>query len=452
MCDTIALIGPMCAGKSSTARLLATRLGMAHVELDRLRWDYYQEIGYDEQMATLLRSSEPGLLERSNYWKPFEAYAVERAVQDFPGCVLDFGAGNGVYEDAALFARVQQALATVAHVILLLPTPDLAEATAVVNTRLAQLLQEVAGTVNPEALRLNAHFVNHPSSRQLATQIIYTGEQTPEQVCETIVQNLGLNASAKPGEPLTQLDRHYTDPRLVDLYDIENPHGPDFDFFLQLADELHAQQILDLGCGTGLLTRQLAVDGRKVTGVDPAAAMLAYARRQPGAEQVTWVEGNSSALGTPNADLVLMTSNVAQVFLDDEQWATTLGHIHAALRPGGHLAFESRNPADRGWEQWNPATTLTQLETPHGPVETWVEVVGVENARVQFRGYNLFKKTGEVLVVTSTLRYRSYAEISNSLSKAGFIIEQVYGNWQREPFNNSSRMMVFIARRSGGST
>lgn len=85
-------------------------------------------------------------------------------------------------------------------------------------------------------------------------------------------------------------------------------------------------------------------------------------------------------------------------------------------------------------------------------METWLEVVGVENARVQFRGYNLFKKTGEVLVVTSTLRYRSYAEISNSLSKAGFIIEQVYGNWQREPFNNSSRMMVFIARRSGGST
>lgn len=447
MIQTIVFIGPMCAGKSSTARLLAQRLGMQYIALDALRWHYYQELGYDEQMAALLRSSEPGLLERSSYWKPFEAYAVERVVQEYPNCVLDFGAGNGVFEEAELFNRVKQALSAVAHVILLLPCPDLAEATAVLNTRLAQLLQKVAGTVNPEALLLNEHFVNHPSSRQLATQIIYTGEQTPEQVCETIVQNWELSASAKSGEPLTQLDRHYTDPRLVDLYDIENPPGPDFDFFLALADELNAQQILDLGCGTGLLTRQLAVNGRQVTGVDPAAAMLAYARRQPGAERVTWIEGDSSALGTPAADLVLMTSNVAQVFLDDDEWATTLGHIQAALRPGGHLAFESRNPADRGWEQWNPATTLTQLETPHGPVETWLEVAGVENGRVHFQGYNFFKHTGETVVVTSTLRYRSHAEIRSSLRQAGFTVEQVYGSWQREPFNNTSRMMIFVARR-----
>ncbi|MCA9917261.1 MAG: class I SAM-dependent methyltransferase [Anaerolineales bacterium] len=246
---------------------------------------------------------------------------------------------------------------------------------------------------------------------------------------------------------MTTLDLHYTNPRLVDLYDIENPHGPDFDFYLALADALNAQRILDLGCGTGLLTRQLAVSDREVTGIDPAAAMLAHAQRQPHAAHVTWVQGDSSALGTPAADLVLMTSNVAQVFLDDDEWVTTLRHIHAALRPGGHLAFESRNPADRGWEQWHPQTTLAHLETPHGPVETWLEVARVENGRVHFIGHNLFKNTGEDVVATSTLRYRSYDEISASLREAGFDIEQVYGNWQREAFTNTSRMMIFIARR-----
>jgi adenylate kinase family enzyme len=80
---TIVLIGPICAGKSSAARLLAARLGLEHIELDKLRWDYYREIGYDEQMAALLKSSKPGLLDRSSYWKPFEAYAVERVVQDY---------------------------------------------------------------------------------------------------------------------------------------------------------------------------------------------------------------------------------------------------------------------------------------------------------------------------------------------------------------------------------
>jgi hypothetical protein len=45
---------------------------------------------------------------------------------------------------------------------------------------------------------------------------------------------------------------------------------------------------------------------------------------------------------------------VAQVFLDDAEWATTLRAIHTALRPGGHLAFESRNPDDRAWERKIP--------------------------------------------------------------------------------------------------
>src|SRR5262245_34286583 len=143
---------------------------------------------------------------------------------------------------------------------------------------------------------------------------------------------------------MIQLDLHYVDPRLVELYDIENTRGADTDFYVGLAADLDARTILDLGCGTGLLTRELAVDGRQVIGVDPSPAMLAYARRQPGADRVRWVEGDASAVGTPAADLATMTGNVAQVFLDDAEWAATLRAIHTALRPGGRLAFESRNP------------------------------------------------------------------------------------------------------------
>src|SRR5262245_13391441 len=98
---------------------------------------------------------------------------------------------------------------------------------------------------------------------------------------------------------MIKLDQHYVDPRLVELYDIENTRGADTDFYLGLAADLNAHTILDLGCGTGLLTRELARDGHVVIGVDPAAAMLAYARRQPRADRVQWVEGDSSALGTP---------------------------------------------------------------------------------------------------------------------------------------------------------
>lgn len=191
MNTTVVLIGPMCAGKSSTAKILAERLGRQYVDLDELRWAYYRELDAYEELVALLKSGKMGLLEQYHHWKPFEAHAAERVVQDYPNCVLDFGAGHGVYEDETLLARVKQALATVAHVILLLPAPDVVAATAVLNTRFARLLQEVAGTVNPEALQLNEHFVKHPSSRRLATQIVYTGDLMPEAVAEMILQKIG---------------------------------------------------------------------------------------------------------------------------------------------------------------------------------------------------------------------------------------------------------------------
>ncbi len=244
-----------------------------------------------------------------------------------------------------------------------------------------------------------------------------------------------------------KLDLHYVDPRLVELYDLSNPRGLDTDFYLQLASDLNAKTILDLGCGTGLLTRELATDHRHVLGVDPAPAMLNIARRHPGAEHVEWIEGDSRVLGNPEADLVIMTGNVAQIFLSDDDWLTTLKHIHEALRPGGYVAFESRNPLARAWESWNRESTYTVSDTPFGPIEEWLEVVELGNDRVHFQGHNIFQKTGEKLVVDSTLRFRSMEEMRLSLEQAGFNIEQLFGDWSRGPFVSTSRLMIIVARR-----
>jgi SAM-dependent methyltransferase len=246
---------------------------------------------------------------------------------------------------------------------------------------------------------------------------------------------------------VTRLDEHYVDPRLVEMYDIENSRGADTDFYLGLAAEIDARRILDLGCGTGLLTRELAIPGRQVFGVDPAPAMLAFARRQPGAERVQWVEGDASALGTPGADLLVMTGNVAQVFLDNADWLTTLAAIHASLRPGGYLAFESRNPEDRAWERWNRAASYEKFDSPNGPMESWVELVNVGDGRVRLEGHNVFISTGEVVVVKSELRFRSLEELTSTLTDSGFAVEHVYGDWNKGQLLSTSRVMIFVARR-----
>jgi SAM-dependent methyltransferase len=163
---------------------------------------------------------------------------------------------------------------------------------------------------------------------------------------------------------------------------------------------------------------------------------------------VQWIEGDVHALSQRDVDLVVMTGNVAQVFLEDAEWLSTLQAIHTALRPGGHLAFESRNSLDRAWERWNRDTTYERFDSPNGPMESWLEVVDARNGRVYLEGHNVFLATGEVLVAADELRFRSFEELAGTLTETGFTIENVYGDWQKGPFLDSSRFMVFVARRN----
>lgn len=241
-----------------------------------------------------------------------------------------------------------------------------------------------------------------------------------------------------------KLDLHYVDPRLVDLYDTANGRGPDTEFYLDLASELGAQTISDLGCGTGILTRALAIHARTVTGVDPARAMLEYAQRQSGADRVRWIEGDSGAL-PPHNDLVLMTGNVAQVFLEDEEWERTLRNLHGALRTGGSLAFETRNPIAREWESWTREATFQTTQTAEGPLDEWLENVTATNGRVSLEGHNVFRTTGEELVVRSELRFRTQEEVTLSLERNDFVVDGIYGNWSRGPVAADSRVLVFVA-------
>src|SRR5699024_5256150 len=129
------------------------------------------------------------------------------------------------------------------------------------------------------------------------------------------------------------------------------PDGPDHDYYRELAARHVANSILDLGCGTGILTVTFAGPGRQVTGVDPSAAMLDYARRRPGAQAVRWVHGDSPLLPDGPYDLMVMTGNVAQ-HIADPQWQRTLSDLRVRAAAGAVLAFESRNPAARAWETW----------------------------------------------------------------------------------------------------
>lgn len=189
MKNIIILIGPMCAGKSTIAPLLSQKMKMPRYEMDELRWKYYRENGYDDELSKQI-AQEQGMEALFAYWKPFEVDAVERVVEDYDNCVIDFGAGHSVYEDEDHFNRVYTALQKCAHVILILPTADEEVSTKILNQRLTTLLEHEVGKAEPAVLETNRYFIQHPSNYQLATMTIYTQNQTPEETCQIIISRI----------------------------------------------------------------------------------------------------------------------------------------------------------------------------------------------------------------------------------------------------------------------
>ena len=238
-------------------------------------------------------------------------------------------------------------------------------------------------------------------------------------------------------------DAIFVHPRLAAVYDAFDGHRDDLDPYLALAEELAAHVVLDVGCGTGSLAVLLAAGGRTVVAVDPAEASLSIAKAKDRAAKVRWIHGDATALPPLNADLALMTGNVAQVFLTDDEWEHVLRGIGTALRPGGYLAFETRRPEYRAWREWAADTAPVTLNVPgSGMVEQRREVTWVSLPFVSFRCTYRFDDSA-VITSDSTLRFRSREEVGSSLAANGYRVVEV-----RDAPDRPGREFVFIARRT----
>jgi SAM-dependent methyltransferase len=240
---------------------------------------------------------------------------------------------------------------------------------------------------------------------------------------------------------VTVPDPIFAESRLANIYDPLDPDRSDLEPYLALAEKFGARSVLDIGCGTGTFACLLARRGLSVTAVDPAAACVDIARSKPGAEQVGWFVGDAPSLPPLQTDLVTMTANVAQVFLTDDAWNATLDVIRRVIAPGGHLVFETRDPAKRAWHDWTRQKSHRRVEIAEvGAVETWVEILDVDGPYVSFRHTFVFHQDGTTLTSDSKLVFRNRAEISGSLLAAGFTIDDL-----RDAPDRPGRELVFIA-------
>ena len=241
------------------------------------------------------------------------------------------------------------------------------------------------------------------------------------------------------------VDLLYSDPALVDFYDLVNTGDTELRRCLALAGD--ARSVLDLGCGTGQLAAALA-GGRAVVGVDPAGAMLDVARRRPDGEKVEWIEADARTVRLGRSfDLIVLTGHAFQVFLTREDRLAVLRIIATHLAPGGRFLFDSHNTAAEAWRSWTPERSEEIIDHPRfGMVKGWYDArMGAEGI-VTYRTWYEVAATGQTLTAESKIAFPSKEEIAAGIEAAGLTVESWFGDWEGSAWTPASHEIIPFGR------
>jgi SAM-dependent methyltransferase len=130
------------------------------------------------------------------------------------------------------------------------------------------------------------------------------------------------------------------------------------------ADIAAGHEVLDVGCGTGRITRLAARRAHRghVLGVDLSAPMLDRARRDAAAENlanIAFEQADAQVHPFREAAFDVIVSRGGVMFFADP--VAAFGHLGTALAPGGRLVFLGPRPGGAG----SPYARATAALTPH---------------------------------------------------------------------------------------
>lgn len=129
--------------------------------------------------------------------------------------------------------------------------------------------------------------------------------------------------------------------------------------------EARPEVVLDLGCGTGLLTTRLAgsLGARLVVGCDLSAGMLQQAAER--SRTARWVQGDAMQLPLRDGSADAVVSTESFHWIPDQ--AAAVADAHRVLRPGGHLVIGMVTPRTRVAGRLAAAASQAIGQQPHWP-------------------------------------------------------------------------------------
>jgi 2-polyprenyl-3-methyl-5-hydroxy-6-metoxy-1,4-benzoquinol methylase len=209
------------------------------------------------------------------------------------------------------------------------------------------------------------------------------------------------------------------------------------------------ETILDLACGGGRHSLELARQGLTVVGLDAAGPVLAHARARAAEEglSVTFVQGDMRALEYEGRFDVVLVMNSSIGFFDDATNAAVLAGCARALAPGGRLLLQCINPYQieaylrdfrNGWYQIGTGVVLR--EAAFEPRTATLQI-----------GYRYLDPAQGVDVTHpgDSIRLYGFPELAALLRAAGLRPLSVFGDAVLPPatFGEGSQWQVVVAVR-----
>lgn len=215
--------------------------------------------------------------------------------------------------------------------------------------------------------------------------------------------------------------------------------------------EKSAGTVLDLACGSGSLTVELALRGLDVIGVDGSEDMLAAAAGKAAAAGVNPMllcqdMRRLDLFGTVDAAVCAMDSLNHLCRTDDLR--AVFRRLHLFLEPGGLFVFDVNTPYKHRAVLADNAFVFEQPDF----LCVWQNRLLPRTAEVDMHLDFFVREAGDrecYRRLSDHVRERAYAErtLRELLKGAGFEVEAVYDDRSFEPPHPDSERVVYVARR-----
>ncbi|HEY0519702.1 MAG TPA: class I SAM-dependent methyltransferase [Ilumatobacteraceae bacterium] len=207
-----------------------------------------------------------------------------------------------------------------------------------------------------------------------------------------------------------------------------------------LAAEMPALRVLELGVGTGRLAVPLAANGVEVVGIDASAAMLAKLAANDPAGSVTACLGDMVD-GQPAGpfSLVFVAFNTFFNLLTEERQQSCFDAVAQRLAPGGAFVIEAFVPEPEAGSsvsvRWITADAVVLSVTTNDVVS--------QTAQGQ---YISISETGGVKMRPWAIRYATVEQLDAMAALSGFRLAERWEDAERAPFNAQSARHVSLYR------